>query len=86
MIDVSKLKVPPGSLLVDVSLVVALVYLGGQMTERLENMSKRLDLVEQVKIQPEADRRIAVIESQLASQTERLKSIEDKLDRALLRR
>jgi hypothetical protein len=86
MIDASKLKVPPGSLLVDISLVIALVYWGGQMTERLENMAKRLEVVEQVKIQPEADRRIAVIEAQLANQTERLKSIEDKLDRALVRR
>ena len=86
MIDASKLKIPPGSLLVDISLVSALVYWGGQMTERLENMTKRLDSVEQIKIQPEADRRIAVIESQLANQTERLKSIEDKLDRALVRR
>lgn len=86
MFDPTKLKVPPGSLLVDISLVIALFYWGGQMTERLENMSKRLDVVEQVKIQPEADRRIAVIEAQLANQTERLKSIEDKLDRALVRR
>jgi hypothetical protein len=86
MIDASKLKVPPGSLLVDISLVIALVYWGGQMTERLENMAKRLEVVEQIKIQPEADRRIAVIEAQLANQTERLKSIEDKLDRALVRR
>jgi hypothetical protein len=86
MFDAAKLKVPPGSLLVDISLVIALVYWGGQMTERLENISKRIDVVEQVKIQPEADRRIAVIEAQLANQTERLKSIEDKLDRALVRR
>jgi hypothetical protein len=86
MFDAAKLKVPPGSLLVDVSLVIVLVYWGGQMTERLENISKRIDVVEQVKIQPEADRRIAVIEAQLANQTERLKSIEDKLDRALVRR
>jgi hypothetical protein len=86
MFDAAKLKVPPGSLLVDISLVIALVYWGGQMTERLENISKRIDVVEQVKIQPEADRRIAVIEAQLANQTERLKSIEDKLDRVLVRR
>lgn len=86
MFDATKLKVPPGSLLVDISLVIALVYWGGQMTERLENMAKRLETVEAVKIQPEADRRIAVIEAQLANQTERLKSIEEKLDRALVRR
>lgn len=86
MFDAAKLKVPPGSLLVDISLVIALVYWGGQMTERLENLARRLETVEQVKIQPEADRRIAVIEAQLANQTERLKSIEEKLDRALVRR
>jgi hypothetical protein len=86
MFDATKLKVPPGSLLVDISLVIALVYWGGQMTERLESMGRRIEMVEQVKIQPEADRRIAVIEAQLANQTERLKSIEEKLDRALVRR
>jgi tetrahydromethanopterin S-methyltransferase subunit G len=58
----------------------------GQITERLEGISKRLEVVEAVKIQPEADRRIAVIEAQMASQTERLKSIETKLDRVLERR
>jgi ClpP class serine protease len=84
--DISRFKVPPGSLVLDVALVVGLVYSLGQMTERLENMSKRLETVEAVKIQPEADRRIAVIEAQMASQTERLKSIESKLDRALERR
>jgi ClpP class serine protease len=84
--DISRFKVPPGSLVLDVALVVGLVYSLGQMTERLENMSKRLEAVEAVKIQPEADRRIAVIEAQMASQTERLKSIEAKLDRALERK
>jgi ClpP class serine protease len=84
--DISRFKVPPGSLVLDVALVVGLVYSLGQMTERLENMSKRLETVEAVKIQPEADRRIAVIEAQMASQTERLKSIEAKLDRALERK
>lgn len=86
MFDATKLKVPPGSLLVDISLVIALVYWGGQMTERLENMAKRLETVEAVKIQPEADRRIAVIEARLTDQTARLQSIEEKLDRALVRR
>lgn len=84
--DISRFKVPPGSLILDVALVIGLVYSMGQITERLENMSNRLEAVESVKIQPEADRRIAVIEAQMASQTERLKSIEMKLDRVLERR
>ncbi|MFZ9884350.1 MAG: hypothetical protein ACO3ON_02665 [Ilumatobacteraceae bacterium] len=84
--DVSKFKVPPGSLVLDVALVFGLVYAMGQITERLEGISKRLEVVEAVKIQPEADRRIAVIEAQMSSQTERLKSIEMKLDRVLERR
>jgi len=84
--DIQKFKVPPGSLVVDMALVIGLVYAMGQMTERLEGISQRLEAVESVKIQPEADRRIAVIEAQMASQTERLKSIEMKLDRVLERR
>lgn len=84
--DIQKFKVPPGSLVVDMALVIGLVYAMGQMTERLEGISQRLEAVESVKIQPEADRRIAVIEAQMASQTERLKSIETKLDRVLERR
>lgn len=84
--DLSKFRVPLGSLVVDASLVIALIWGAATMTQRLDEMSRRIEMVEQVKIQPEADRRIAVIEAQLANQTERLKSIEDKLDRALLQR
>jgi tetrahydromethanopterin S-methyltransferase subunit G len=84
--DISRFKVPPGSLILDAALVFTLVYSLGQMTERLEGISKRIEVVEAVKIQPEADRRIAVIEAQMANQTERLKSIESKLDRVLEKR
>lgn len=81
--DLSKFRVPLGSLVVDASLVVALIWWGATMTQRLDEMSRRIQNVEQVKIQPEADRRIAVIEARLADQTTRLQSIEDKLDRVL---
>lgn len=86
MIDLAKFKVPTGSLLVDGGLVVVLVIWGTQMTAKLDQISARLERVEQVRIQPEADRRIAVIEARLADTTERLQSIEAKLDRALERR
>lgn len=81
--DLSKFRVPLGSLVVDASLVVALIWWGATMTQRLDEMSRRIQTVEQMKIQPEADRRIAVIEARLADQTTRLQSIEDKLDRVL---
>lgn len=86
MIDMSKFKVPTGSLLVDGGLVVALIIWGTQMTSSLDAISARLEKVERQSIQPEADRRIAVIEARLADTTERLQSIENKLDRALERR
>jgi hypothetical protein len=86
MIDLSKFKVPTGSLLVDGGLVVALIIWGTQMTSKLDAISQRLEKVEQVSIQPEADRRIAVIEARLGDTSNRLQSIEAKLDRVLERR
>jgi len=86
MIDTSKLRVPVGSLVVDASLVAALIWWGASMTSRLEAMNKRLDVVEQIKIQPEADRRIAVIEARMTDNTVRLSNIESKLDRLLEKR
>jgi hypothetical protein len=85
-VSLSKFRVPVGSLVVDASLVVALIWWGASMTEKFTVMSRRMDLIEQVKIQPEADRRIAVIESRMVDTTARLQSIEAKLDRALERR
>lgn len=81
--DLSKLKVPTGSLLVDGGLVLALVVWGTQMTSSLEQIANRVEKVETQTIQPEADRRIAVIEARLMDTQARLQSIEDKLDRAL---
>lgn len=85
-VSLSKFRVPIGSLVVDASLVVALIWWGASMTEKFTVISRRMDIIEQVKIQPEADRRIAVIESRMVDTTARLQSIEAKLDRALERR
>lgn len=82
-LNLSKLRVPIGSLVVDASLVIALIWWGASMTEKFSVLSKRMDMIEQVKIQPEADRRIAVIESRMVDTTVRLQSIEAKLDRIL---
>jgi hypothetical protein len=85
MIDATKFKIPVGAVVLDVSLVIVAVWWTGKLMERLEVMARRVDAIEQVKIQPEADRRIAVIEARMADTTNRLASIESKLDRILER-
>ena len=85
MIDGTKFKVPVGTIVLDVSLIVIAVWWTGKLMERIEAMTRRVDIMEQVKIQPEADRRIAIIETRMADTTNRLASIESKLDRILER-
>lgn len=62
--DLAKLRVPPGSLIVYAGLVVSLVYVMGQITERLIAFDLRLQNVEQTthSITPQADARLRVIE------------------------
>jgi hypothetical protein len=83
MIDATKWRVPAGSLVVDVSLVVALIYGGGKLTERLDDMSRRLEAVEQQKIQPDADRRLAVLEASAITDARWKERIEQKIDQLL---
>ena len=46
-IDLSNLKISFGSLIVDAALVLAIIWWGATMTERLDAISKRMDDVEQ---------------------------------------
>lgn len=85
MIDLAKIKTVPGYVFADGALVLGIVWWSAVLTERFEMTVKRVDAMEQVKIQPEADRRIAVIEARMADTTNRLASIESKLDRILER-
>jgi len=85
-IDLSKFRVPLGSLAVDASLVVALVWWGAQMTERFDQMSRRLETVEQQRIQPDADRRLAVLEAAAVSDARWRERIEQKIDQLLVTR
>ena len=85
-IDLSKFRVPLGSLAVDASLVVALVWWGAQMTERFDQMSRRLETVEQQRIQPDADRRLAVLEAAEVSDARWRERIEQKIDQLLVTR
>lgn len=88
-----KFRVPLGSLVVDASLVVALIWWGATMTERLEQMSRRIDSLDGRGTQVQADRRLAVIETQQADDNrnmaeirEHLLRVEEKVDRLLERR
>lgn len=82
-LDLSKFRVPLGSLAVDASLVVALVWWGAQMTERFDQMIRRLEALESQKIQPDADRRLAVLESAAAADARWRERIEQKIDQLL---
>lgn len=81
--ELSKFRVPVGSLIVDASLVIALIWWGATMNSQVQGMAKRLEVVEMQKIQPEADRRLAVLEAVQTENARRLVSIEHKLDLVL---
>lgn len=81
--DLSKFRVPLGSLAVDASLVFTLVWWGAVMTERLDQMSRRIDAVESQKIQPDADRRLAVLEAAAVADARWRERIEQKIDALL---
>lgn len=74
--DLEKLRIPLGSLVVDASLVVALIWWGATMTARLENISERVRTVEAVKVTPETERRLSVIETREEEIYRRLENIE----------
>jgi len=86
--DVSRLKVPAGSLVVDTALVVALVWGGATMTEQLQQISKRIDTIENGHIRQNSEARIMVLERRADESDEfkremraQLTRIEEKLDR-----
>lgn len=85
--DLSRFKVPAGSLLVDGALVFALIYYGGQLTERLEQVNKRVSTIEATTTVQNTSARVLVLERRAEEQAEfkrevyeRLVRIEDKLD------
>lgn len=78
--DLSRLRVPLGSLAVDGALVVSLIWQGATMTQKLEEVSRRLSSVEVQRIQPEADRRLSVIEAELVNNAHWRERVEQKID------
>lgn len=85
-LDLSKFRVPLGFLAVDASLVISLVWWGASMTERFDQMSRRLETVEQQRIQPDADRRLAVLEAAAVADARWRERIEQKIDQLLVTR
>jgi hypothetical protein len=87
-IDVSRLKVPAGSLVVDAALVVALIWGAATMTEQLEQINARVDAIESGNIRHNGEARLLVLERRADDSDEfkkemraQLGRIEDKLDR-----
>jgi len=86
-----KWKVPAGSLVVDIGLVIALIWTVSGMQEAVKNLDRRVVAIETRDITPGAERRIAVIEAAIARQDldraemiKLLNRIDDKLDAHLL--
>jgi hypothetical protein len=86
MIDMDKVRVPLGSLAVDAALVIGIIYGAGKLTEQLDSISRRVERMEAQSIQPEADRRLAVVESRLQDMGDQMKHANEKLDELLSRR
>ena len=72
-IDLSNLKISFGSLIVDAALVLAIIWWGATMTERLDAISKRMDDVEQP-TQEDADE-IAYVVQAIAKIRQRLEGL-----------
>lgn len=79
--DFSRFKVPAGSLLVDGALVFALVYYGGQLTERLEQMNRRVEMIEATTVRQNTDARVLVLERRAQEQAEFKAEVRDQLNR-----
>ena len=87
-IDVSRLKVPAGSLVVDAALVISLIWGAATMTEQLDQINTRVDAIENGHIRQNSESRISVLERRADESDEfkkemrtQLSRIEDKLDR-----
>ena len=85
-IDFTKFRVPLGSLAVDATLVVTLIWWGATITQKLDEMSRRVSAVEVQRIQPDADRRLAVLEAAAVADARWRERIEQKIDQLIERR
>lgn len=90
-LPLEKLQFPLGSMIVDGALVLALFYNGGQLTERLENMDRRLASVEVTTATDKLSQRTAMLEQTVQERgatiernrkdmMDALERISDKLD------
>lgn len=80
-IDTSRFKVPAGSLVVDFTLVLALLWGGARMTERLEQIGHRVDAIEETAIRTNTDGRVQVLERRAEEQAEFKREVRDQLNR-----
>lgn len=86
-VGMGRWKIPAGSIVIDVGLVLLIVYAAGQWTKAVENLDERLRKIENVQIMPESARRLSVLEAQIqhmdtdrVTMMTQLQRIEDKID------
>lgn len=85
--DLTKIRAPAGSLVVDGVLVASMLWYGGQLTERLEHISARVDSIEDYHTRVNGESRLYVLERRAVEMSEdraelraQLTRIEEKLD------
>lgn len=83
--DLSRFRVPLGSIVIDAGLVISLVHGMGQVTEKLQAVDMRLQAVEATahSITPQADARLRVIERENAIQDRDLDKFREDMVRRL---
>ncbi len=91
-VDLTKFRVPLGSLVVDMAMVVSLIWWGATLTQRLEEMTRRIDGLDGQTMHVQADKRLSIVETrqgdvdrQLAEIKSQQARIESKIDRLLER-
>lgn len=87
-VDLSRFKVPVGSLVLDAALVIALIVSDTRQTEQLSQINQRVQTIEAGHIRQNSEARIMVLERRADESDDfkremrsQLNRIEDKLDR-----
>ena len=87
-VDLSRFKVPVGSLVLDAALVIALIVSDTRQTEQLSQINQRVQTIEAGHIRQNSEARTMVLERRADESDDfkremrsQLNRIEDKLDR-----
>ena len=81
MIDASKFRIPLGSLVVDLSMVLFLAWAGGRLVEKLDQIDRRVAQMEASEVRQNTDARVLVLEQRAAQAVRDRAEILDALHR-----